>query len=82
MSYIDNLHTEIIQAFNWEADNSGSNSHELRVLLQSGTWVQGGLHSHNDATFTVQISTDSDGQYNRLEIPYHSVVALERRSVR
>lgn len=82
MSYIDNLHTEIIEAFNWEADNSGPNSHVLRILLQSGDWVQGGLFSHNDATFTIQISTGSDGEYHRLEIPYHGVAALERKSVR
>lgn len=82
LSYIDNLHTEVIQAFNWEADNSGPNSHELRILLQSGEWVQGGLNNHNDATFTIQISSGSDGEYTRLEIPYHSVAALERRSVR
>lgn len=82
MSYFEDLRTEIVQAFSWEADNSGKNTNTLRILLHTGEWVDGGLQNHNEATFTIQISTDSDGGYHRLEIPYHAVAALERKSQR
>lgn len=82
MQYWEHLHEEITQAFSWAEQMSGQNTNVLRVLLTSGAWVQGELVSHSDATFTVQTAQGSDGEYTNMEIPYHGVAALERRSVR
>lgn len=82
MSYFEDLRTEIVQAFNWEAGRTGQHTNTLRILLHTGEWVDGGLKENNAATFTIEISKNSDGEYRQLEIPYHAVAALERRSDR
>lgn len=78
MRYNERLRVNVIDAFNWAANIGNRESRVLEFRLTNGNTVSGGLRNHDKASFTIRTSGTSNN-YTDLTIPFHSVVAIEKR---
>ena len=76
--YLAMLRHQIVSAFQREAQVEGRTRRLIRIRLTTGEWIDGGLVSSNEATFTVRVQRDPLGQHwTDMEIPYLAVAGIE-----